>query len=165
MLHAVTRTRIIVTYALLTSLLVAAVRLLESTFVIGGISEKLYVTIIGVVFLGAGVAVGIVLRGRTPRAGHEDEVAGPGAAAGAGSAVAAPVEPVRETVLPVGGALSPREREVLEQIAVGLSNREIAERLFLSENTIKTHVNNIYSKLDVRRRTQAVARAKELGIL
>jgi len=61
--------------------------------------------------------------------------------------------------------LSDREYEVLGHIAAGLSNREIAQALFLSESTIKTHVSNLLSKLDAKRRTQAVERARAMGIL
>ena len=61
--------------------------------------------------------------------------------------------------------LSKRELELLALLAEGLSNLDIAERLFLSPQTVKTHVRNIYSKLDVSSRTQAVARARVLGIL
>jgi len=61
--------------------------------------------------------------------------------------------------------LSPREIEVLQLIAQGLSNREISERLFLALSTVKRHNGNIYGKLQVRRRTEAVARARELGLL
>ncbi len=61
--------------------------------------------------------------------------------------------------------LSERELEVLQLIAEGLTNREIASRLFLSLNTVKTHTRNIYGKLDTHNRTQAVARARALGIL
>lgn len=61
--------------------------------------------------------------------------------------------------------LSPRELEVLELLAQGLSNREIGERLFLALSTVKGHNSRIYGKLHVRRRTEAVARARELGLL
>jgi two-component system, NarL family, response regulator LiaR len=61
--------------------------------------------------------------------------------------------------------LSARELEVLQGMAEGLSNQEIAERLFVSLNTIKTHSANIFEKLDVRRRTQAVDKAKKLNII
>ena len=61
--------------------------------------------------------------------------------------------------------LSEREVEVLQLIAEGLSNREIASRLYLSLNTVKAHTRNIYGKIDVHSRTQAVARAQELGLL
>jgi LuxR family maltose regulon positive regulatory protein len=61
--------------------------------------------------------------------------------------------------------LSKREMEVLRLIAAGLSNSEIAARLVVAPSTIKTHINNLYGKLGVSRRTQALARAQELGLL
>ncbi|WP_298508044.1 LuxR C-terminal-related transcriptional regulator [uncultured Kordia sp.] len=61
--------------------------------------------------------------------------------------------------------LSKREYEVLCELAKGHSNKEIASLLFVSESTIKTHVSNVYTKLDVKRRTQAIQKAKELNIL
>jgi LuxR family maltose regulon positive regulatory protein len=61
--------------------------------------------------------------------------------------------------------LSERELEVLQLVAEGLTNQEIASRLFLSLNTVKAHTRNIYGKLGVNSRTQAVARARALGIL
>jgi len=60
---------------------------------------------------------------------------------------------------------SERELEVLQLIAEGLTNQEIASRLYLSLNTVKVHTRNIYSKLGVTNRTQAVAQARALGIL
>ena len=60
---------------------------------------------------------------------------------------------------------SERELEVLALIGAGEANQEIADRLFVSTSTVKTHVNNLYRKLGVRSRTQAIARAKELGLL
>jgi LuxR family maltose regulon positive regulatory protein len=61
--------------------------------------------------------------------------------------------------------LSQRELEVLQLIAQGFSNREISERLFLALSTVKGHNRNIFGKLQVQRRTEAVARARELGLL
>lgn len=61
--------------------------------------------------------------------------------------------------------ISPRELEVLELMAEGLSNAEIADKLFVSLNTVKTHSSKIFEKLDVKRRTQAVEMAKRLRII
>lgn len=61
--------------------------------------------------------------------------------------------------------LSRREFEVLELMAAGHSNQEIAEKLFVSTSTVKTHVSNVLGKLDAQRRTQAIQRAKELRII
>jgi len=65
-----------------------------------------------------------------------------------------PIEPLKE-----------RELDVLRLMASGLTNREIADALYLSVNTIKWHSSNIYGKLNARRRAEAVSRAVELGIL
>ncbi|MEO9485550.1 MAG: LuxR C-terminal-related transcriptional regulator [Ekhidna sp.] len=61
--------------------------------------------------------------------------------------------------------LSKRELEVLELLAQGLSNQEIANKLFVSLNTAKTHISNIYSKLNVKRRTQAIQKARDLALI
>lgn len=62
-------------------------------------------------------------------------------------------------------SISKREYEVLELMAKGLSNQEIADKLFVSLNTIKTHSSNLFLKLEVSRRTQAVQKAKELQLI
>jgi two-component system, NarL family, response regulator LiaR len=84
---------------------------------------------------------------------------------------------VREIPVPAEGAFIPcerkredlritrRELEILELIAQGLSNREIAEKLFVSQSTVKTHSSRVFEKLGARRRTQAVQLAKEFGLL
>lgn len=61
--------------------------------------------------------------------------------------------------------ISKRELEVLELMAQGLANQEIADKLFVSLNTVKTHSSNLFSKLEVRRRTQAIQKAKELNLI
>ena len=73
-----------------------------------------------------------------------------------------------ESQVPESGLVEPlseRELEVLELIAEGLTNQEIASRLFVSLNTVKAHTRNVYGKLDVHSRTQALTRARALGIL
>ncbi|WP_305094120.1 response regulator transcription factor [Prescottella sp. R16] len=64
-----------------------------------------------------------------------------------------------------GPTLTPREIQVLEAVAAGFSNREIARRMFLSEGTVKTHLTNTFGKLGVRSRTAAVAQARSRGII
>lgn len=61
--------------------------------------------------------------------------------------------------------ISQREYDVLELMSHGLSNQEIADKLFISLSTVKTHTANLYMKMDVKRRTQAVQRAKELQLI
>jgi len=61
--------------------------------------------------------------------------------------------------------ITPRELEILAQIAAGLSTREIAEKLFVSENTVKTHSSRLFDKLNAKRRTQAVQIAKDAGLI
>ncbi|MCP5099609.1 MAG: LuxR family transcriptional regulator [Chloroflexi bacterium] len=73
--------------------------------------------------------------------------------------------PSASSAQPLIEPLSQRELEVLQLVAQGLSNREISERLFLALSSIKGHNRNIYGKLQVQRRTEAVARARELGLL
>jgi LuxR family maltose regulon positive regulatory protein len=68
-----------------------------------------------------------------------------------------------ERVLPE--PLTPREQEILELIAAGLTNREIAERLVISAETVKKHTSGIYGKLDVSNRTEAATRAREMDLL
>jgi LuxR family maltose regulon positive regulatory protein len=78
---------------------------------------------------------------------------------------ATPLSVVRRPSPALVEPLSERELEVLRLISEGLSNPEIAQRLFLALNTVKVHTRNIYGKLDVHSRTQAVARARELDLL
>ena len=84
---------------------------------------------------------------------------------------------IREIRVPEGGpfvldagklkelGITRREHEILGLIAEGLSNREIGERLFVSENTVKTHSSRLFEKLGVNRRVQAVLRGRELGLI
>jgi LuxR family transcriptional regulator, maltose regulon positive regulatory protein len=66
---------------------------------------------------------------------------------------------------PVSAALDAREREILSMVALGLLNREIGQGLGLTEGTVKWYLQRIFDKLGIRRRTQAVRRAREYGLL
>ena len=79
--------------------------------------------------------------------------------------VPAPAEFIRDDDRLASLGITPRELEILGLIAQGLSNREIAARIFVSENTVKTHSSRIFDKLGARRRTQAVQIGKELRII
>ena len=79
--------------------------------------------------------------------------------------VPAPVDFVRDERRVEALGLTPRELEILEMIAAGLSNKEIAERGHVSENTVKTHSSRVFSKLGARRRTQAVQLGKEMRLI
>lgn len=72
---------------------------------------------------------------------------------------------VRDTARQAALGITPRELEILELMAAGLSTREMAERLFVSENTVKTHAGRLFDKLSAKRRTQAVQLAKEAGLI
>jgi LuxR family maltose regulon positive regulatory protein len=75
------------------------------------------------------------------------------------------LEPESPASQPLLEPLSEREIEVLQLIAEGLTNRQVGERLYISPGTVKAHTSNIFGKLGVRSRTQAVARARDLSIL
>ncbi|WP_226436247.1 response regulator transcription factor [Rhodococcus yananensis] len=87
------------------------------------------------------------------------------AAAGVGALSPAVASKLMARMRDPGVTLTPRETEVLESVAAGLSNREIARRMFLSEATVKTHLTNAFGKLGVRSRTAAVAQARARGII
>jgi DNA-binding NarL/FixJ family response regulator len=106
-------------------------------------TADLYLALIAAGFLALGIYIGARVIGRTPELAPFD--GNPQAQAALG--------------------ISPRERAVLEQLAAGCSNKEIAIRLGVSPNTVKTHVARLYEKLGTGRRIEAVARARELGLL
>ena len=129
--------REIALYGLCGGLLIAGLRLAQYRFVVVEHSVEIYGAIVAAVFAGLGIWLG----GTLTRKKSEP----------APSASFAPDEArVREL------QITPRELEVLGLIAEGLSNREIAERVFVSENTVKTHVSRLLDKLGARRRTEAV---------
>jgi len=136
-------------------ILIAVLRYTEYEFVVIQNSFEIYAAIIAIIFVAFGIWLGIKLT--KPR---EKTIL---------REVLVPTEPAANFTLnqPQLDALgiTPRELEILTLIAQGLSNREIATRLFVSENTVKTHCSRAFDKLGARRRTQAVQLGKQLGLL
>ncbi len=146
-------------YGILGGVLIAALKFIEYRFLVVEHSLEIYGGILALMFSTLGIWLGLKLT-RTREAVVVREVP-----------VEVPV-PVRmsgpfernEMQLQQLG-ITPRELEILEAMAAGLSNREIADKLFVSENTVKTHAGRLFDKLSARRRTQAVQRAKEAGLI
>lgn len=143
----------IIIYGLSLAALTMLLKVLEYKYFMRDLSMEIYVAVIAIFFTIIGVWVGtkVIQRKQTTI--------------------------VKEVVVPNAGTftlneaeleqlnISPREYEVLEHMAKGLSNQEIADELYISLSTVKTHAANVYAKLDVKRRTQAIQRAKELQLI
>jgi NarL family two-component system response regulator LiaR len=153
--------KIVLVYGLLGGLLIAALKAVEYRFLVVEHSLEIYGGLVALMFSILGIWLGLKLT-RTREVMVVKEV------------------PVRvEVPIPVAATgpfvrnearreqlgITPRELEILEAMASGLSNREIAERLFVSENTVKTHATRVFDKLSAKRRTQAVQLAKEAGLI
>src|SRR2546430_13902868 len=136
--------RTVIIYGLAMAALLGLLKLVEYKFLIRDVPLEIYVGVVAVMFTALGVWAG--LRLTRPKI-VEVEVQGP-------------FERDAVTISKLG--ISKREYEVLELIAAGLSNQDIADKLFVSTSTVKTHVSNVLAKLDASRRTEAIARAKEL---
>jgi len=125
----------------------------EYQFLVLEHSLEIYGALVAVIFAALGIWLGLRLTGPRPRV------------------------VVKEVPVPAAGPFVPddrkrdelgitrREMEILALVAQGMSNREIAGKLFVSENTVKTHCSRAFDKLGARRRTQAVQLGKELGLL
>lgn len=142
-------------FGLLGGALIALLKLIEYRFLVVEHSLEIYGGLVALVFSALGVWLGLRL---TRERGE------PTSAPAASMAPTSGVFVVDRMRLEALG-ITPREHEILGLIAAGLSNREIAERLFVSENTVKTHSSRLFDKLQAKRRTQAVQRAKEAGLI
>jgi DNA-binding CsgD family transcriptional regulator len=146
-------------YGLVGGVLIATLKLVEYRFLVLEHSLEIYGGIVALLFATLGIWLGLKLT-RTKETIVIKEVPVP---------VEVPVQVpspfvVNATRLEQLG-ITPRELEILEAIAAGLSTREIAEKLFVSENTVKTHSSRLFDKLNAKRRTQAVQIAKEAGLI
>jgi ATP/maltotriose-dependent transcriptional regulator MalT len=151
--------RHVLIFGLVGGLLIATLHYTEYRFVIIEHSFELYGALVAILFATFGIWLGLrITRRREPTA---RQVLGP--ASGQGAKAASPCAPNTAQQQSLG--ITDRELEILTLIARGLSNREIATQLFVSENTVKTHCSRTFDKLGAARRTQAVQRGKELGLL
>ena len=142
----------VLVYGLCGGLLIAALRLAEYRFLVIEHSLELYGGLIAVVFAAIGIRLGLTLTRRPEVVVRE---------------VAVPSNQpfTRNDAKATELGITPRELEILERIASGMSTREMADALFVSENTVKTHASRLFDKLDVRRRTQAVEVGRRLGLI
>lgn len=138
--------RTIIIYGLSLAVLILLLKVIEYRFLVRDLSLEFYIGAIAIFFTVLGVWVGLKLTKKKT------------------VIITNPAFQFDQTRLDKRG-ISRREYEVLELMAKGLSNQEIADRLFVSLNTIKTHSSNLFLKLDVNRRTQAVQKAKELQLI
>ncbi len=143
----------ILTYGLLGGLLIAALQLIEYRFLVVEHSIEIYGGLIALLFAGVGIWLGLKLT-RKKEVVVFKEVA---------VSTSEPFTLDEKRLRQLG--VTRRELEILELIASGMSNREIGEKLFVSENTVKTHSSRLFDKLGAKRRTQAVQLGKELGLI
>jgi DNA-binding CsgD family transcriptional regulator len=144
-------------YGVAGGILIALLKLVEYRFLVLEHSVEIYGGLIALVFASLGIWLGLKLTRKKEIIVErerivEKQVAMP-------SQFSLNHERMREL------AITKRELEILELIATGLSNREIANKLFVSENTVKTHSSRLFDKLSAKRRTQAVQIGKELGLI
>jgi DNA-binding CsgD family transcriptional regulator len=139
--------------------LIIVLRLIEFRFLVIEHSVEIYSALIAALFAAFGIWLGLKIT-------RKEEVV-----------LLKEVEVVREVPVPISQpftineeqqrqlGITKRELEILELIAEGLSNREIADKLFVSENTVKTHSSRLFDKLGAKRRTQAVQIGKDIGLI
>ncbi len=141
----ISMTRTVLIYGVSLAALVAFLKYVEYSYFIRDFSLEFYVGVVALVFTGLGIWIG-------PRLARRKVI------------VVSPNFILNSAALERVG-ISKREHEVLELMAHGHSNQEIAEKLYVSVNTVKTHLANLFLKLEVSRRTQAVQKAKELRLI
>ncbi|MES2304591.1 MAG: helix-turn-helix transcriptional regulator [Gemmatimonadota bacterium] len=145
--------RHVLLYGLLGGVLIAGLKLIEYRWLVVEHSVEIYGGLVAAVFAALGIWLGLKLT-RPRETVVVREVMVP-----------APVNFVRDVAKVDSLGLTPRELEILELIAAGMSNRDIAERAHVSENTVKTHSSRVFAKLGARRRTQAVQLGKALRLI
>ena len=150
-------------YGILGGLLVAVLKVVEYRYLVLEHSIEIHGGIIAAIFSALGIWLG--LRLTRPRETVVETVVTREVPVEVRVPIPANGRFVRNQARVEQLGLTPRELDILEAMAAGLSNREIAERLFVSENTVKTHAGRVFDKLAAKRRTQAVQLAKEAGLI
>ena len=146
-------TRAVLLYGLAGGVLIVALRLAEYRFLVVEHSIEIYGALVASMFAGLGIWLGLTIT-KKKEVVVVKEVPVP-----ADRPFAVNEAKVQEL------GITPRELEILRRIASGMSNREIAAALFVSENTVKTHSSRLFDKLAVNRRTKAVQIGKDLGLI
>jgi DNA-binding CsgD family transcriptional regulator len=140
-------------YGLCGGVLIALLKYIEFRFLIAAHAFEIYGGLIAVIFAGLGVWLGLKFTKKKEVLVVKE----------------VPVPSSQPFALNEGRlkdlGITKRELEILELMAQGMSNREIAEKLFVSENTVKTHSSRLFDKLSAKRRTQAVQIGKEMGLI
>jgi len=145
--------RHVLLYGLLGGVLIAGLKFIEYRWLVVEHSIEIYGGIVAAVFACFGIWLGLRITGRREKIVVREVQ------------VPAPADFVRDQAKVDALGITPRELEILELIAAGLSNKEIGARLFVSENTVKTHSSRVFDKLGARRRTQAVQLGKEMRLI
>jgi two-component system, NarL family, response regulator LiaR len=145
--------RHILIYGICGGVLILLLRLVEYRFLVLEHSLEIYGGLVALVFAVLGIWLGLKLT-RKEEVVVVKEVP-----------VSSPQTFVLNEAKVADLGITPRELEILQLISSGLSNREIAHKLFVSENTVKTHSSRVFDKLNAKRRTQAVQIGKELGLI
>jgi two-component system, NarL family, response regulator LiaR len=152
-------TRHVLIFGLVGGFLIAVLQYSEYRFVVIEHSVEIYVALVAILFAAFGIWLGLRLTRRHETIRETIVV----------KEVPVPAETPKpfapNTANQENLGITARELEILTLIARGCSNREIAAQLFVSENTVKTHCGRAFEKLGAARRTQAVQRCKELGLL
>ncbi len=137
----------VIIYGLSLAALIFLLKLLQYRYLVRDLSLEFYMGLLALLFTSIGIWAGLKLTRKKT------------------ITVPAPVNFTLDPSQLEKLGISKREHEVLELMARGLTNQEIADKLFVSVNTIKTHTSNLFSKLDVKRRTQAIQKGKELSLI
>ncbi len=155
--------RHVLIFGVVGGLLIATLQYTEYRFIVIEHSVELYSALVAILFAAFGIWLGLRITRNRETIRETVVVKEVLVHAAAPAALPAPFAPNTARQQTLG--ITARELEILALVARGLSNREIATQLFVSENTVKTHCARTFDKLGAARRTQAVQRGKELGLL